>query len=217
MLPAPISWESSKQKLTAQSTAEAEYIALAEATKEALWLRKVLRDIGLEVRMIPMYEDNQACIKIAENPVYHKRTKHIETRTHFVQDHVKNGNIDLQYIPTKLQLADILTKPLVCTTFVHLAQQLVKWSDQREWHPREAEAKGSPRPQSARAYMLRQRVQAVPVTGTRVMHAGSPDVNRDRGGRCRRGAPARVAPLQARSGVRSEQVILPVLGLQRRS
>jgi len=76
----PISWESTKQKITATSTAEAEYVALALAVKEAIWIRKLFFDLELPVPIIPLHEDNEACIKIAENPVFHKRTKHIEKR-----------------------------------------------------------------------------------------------------------------------------------------
>ena len=130
----PISWEATKQKIIAQSTAEAEYIALAEATKEAIWLRKILRDLQLAVPTVKIWEDNQACIKLVENPVHHKRTKHIDIRYHFVRDHLKKEHIDVQYVKTDDQLADILTKPLPKPRFESLAERILSWPEPRPWH-----------------------------------------------------------------------------------
>ena len=135
-----MSWESTKQRLVAQSTAGAECYALAEATKESIWLRKILTDLRIPVHSIGLYEDNQACIKIAENPVYHKRTKHIEVRANFVRDHLLKGDITITYISTEHQLADILTKPLAKLVFERLACQLVQYSSGRPWNDKEPRA-----------------------------------------------------------------------------
>ena len=129
----PLSWESSKQRIVATSTAEAEYVALALAVKEAIWLRKLHFDLELPVPVIPLHEDNEACIKIAENPVFHKRTKHIDIRFHFIRDHLKKGNISVPHISTKQQLADVLTKPLARPTFEYFASIMVKWPSKRPW------------------------------------------------------------------------------------
>ena len=84
---AMISWSSRKQGSIAQSTAEAEYIATSDACKEAVWLRKLLSDLfkgKLDSTII--HCNNQSCIKLSENPVFHDRLKHIETRYHFIRD-----------------------------------------------------------------------------------------------------------------------------------
>ena len=112
--------------------AEAEYTALAAAVKEALWLKKILLDLRLPVDSIPLHEDNQACIKIAENPVFHNRTKHIEVRAHFVRDHLLKGDVTLPYISTEHQLADILTKPLVARQFEKLRSYMMNAAGMNE-------------------------------------------------------------------------------------
>ena len=130
----PIQWKATKQSIIAASTAEAEYIALSEATKEAIWLRKPLKDFHIPVGAVPLYEDNQACIKILENPVYHARTKHIGIKVHLVRDYFEKGEIIVPYISTHEQLADIFTKPLPKATFEKFASRLVHWTVQRPWN-----------------------------------------------------------------------------------
>jgi len=73
---------------------------------------------------IPLYCDNTSAIKIAENPVQHSKTKHIHVRYHFIREHVEDGDIDLLYVPTERQTADILTKPLDEKTFTRLVGEL---------------------------------------------------------------------------------------------
>ena len=110
---AAISWKSQRQKSTALSTAEAEYIALAECAKEALWIQGLLLELSAtEQTAVLIYEDNQAAIKLAANPTHHQRTKHIDVRYHFLRDLVSDSRIRLQYMESKLMIADALTKPL---------------------------------------------------------------------------------------------------------
>ena len=93
-----ISWLSQKQATVALSTAEAEYIALGSATQEAIWLRRLLSDLKVEVDTpTDILEDNQGAIAIAKNPVGHKRTKHIDIRYHFIREAVLTGTT---YCPT---------------------------------------------------------------------------------------------------------------------
>jgi hypothetical protein len=97
----------------ALSSAEAEYMAASQASCEVLWLCKLL--VGLfDVQLRPtlIYCDNQSCIKLSENPVFHDRSKNIEIRYHFIRDYVQRGVVELQYISTEEQVADILTKAL---------------------------------------------------------------------------------------------------------
>src|SRR6266403_3246899 len=108
-----ISWSSKKQSSVALSSTEAEYITGAHATKEAIWLRRLLTELGLEI-LTPtsLHIDNQSAIAIAKNPEFHDRTKHIKIRHHFLRAKVESEEITLSYIPTGEQLADILTKGL---------------------------------------------------------------------------------------------------------
>ena len=107
-----ISWKSQRQRSTALSTAEAEYMALAEATKEAVWLKGFLSSVlNKPLDPITLYEDNQSAIAIANNPVDHQRTKHIDIRYHFTRDAMEHNHIRLAYTSSATMIADLLTKP----------------------------------------------------------------------------------------------------------
>lgn len=110
----PITWSSQRQKIVTLSTTEAEYVAAAAAAaKEAMWLRKLLRDLDcLYEDRTTLYMDNQSAIRLVKNPEFHKRTKHIDIRYHYIRETVANGDIRVEYIPSELQRADILTKSL---------------------------------------------------------------------------------------------------------
>jgi hypothetical protein len=123
--PAMISWQSGKQSNIALSTAEAEYIATCSASCEAIWLRKLLIglfDLEMEATMILC--DNQSCIKMIENPVFHDRSKHIEIRYHYICDIVQRGALKLQYVSRYEQVVDVLTKPLSRVKFEHFRDKL---------------------------------------------------------------------------------------------
>jgi hypothetical protein len=110
---APVSWKSKKQGLVALSSTEAEYVAATEAAKEAIWLRGLLEELGFpQEQPTTLFCDNQSAIALVENPVMHDRTKHIKRKMHFVRDAAAQGDIKLEYCPTQLHLADILTKGL---------------------------------------------------------------------------------------------------------
>jgi hypothetical protein len=118
-----ISWQSRKQSSIALSTAEAEYIDACSASCEAIWLRKLLTGLfDLEMRATAILCDNQSCIKMTENPVFHDRSKHIEIRYHFIRDMVQRGALKLQYISTDEQVADVMTKPLSRVKFETLSR-----------------------------------------------------------------------------------------------
>ena len=120
-----LSWLSKKQATVALSTAEAEYVALSAATQEAIWLRRLLTDVGESLEdPIVINEDNQGAIAMAKNPVGHARTKHIDIRYHFVREGVQNGAIILKYVATGEMIADILTKPLPKHPFEKLVMDL---------------------------------------------------------------------------------------------
>ena len=108
-----ISWRSCKQRVVALSTCEAEYLALTESCKEALFLRQLLSDMTNSKKThVKLHTDNQGSMALAKNPVHHKRTKHISIRYHFIRHQVLKGVIELSYIPTNDNIADLFTKPL---------------------------------------------------------------------------------------------------------
>ena len=120
-----VSWFSRKQKSVALSSVEAEYMAASPASCEAIWLHKLLIWIfGVQMRPMVIYCDNQSCIKLSENPVFHDRSKHIEIRYHFIWDYVQRGAVELQYISNDEQVANILTKALGRGKFVPFKDKL---------------------------------------------------------------------------------------------
>jgi len=120
-----VSWFSRMQKSVALSSAEAEYIAASMATCEAIWLRKLLVALfGQKVETTVIHCDNQSCIKLSENPVFHDRSKHIDIRYHFIRDCVQRGIVQLQYIPTDEQVAEILTKALGKAKFIFFKDKM---------------------------------------------------------------------------------------------
>ena len=119
-----VAWSSKKQNSISLSTAEAEYISAGSCCAQLLWMRQTLKDYGLSLNHIPLLCDNESAIKIANNPVQHSRTKHIDIRHHFLRDHVCKGDIDLKHVRTDDQLADIFTKPLEEKRFCELRNEL---------------------------------------------------------------------------------------------
>ncbi|GJU21794.1 hypothetical protein Tco_1155136 [Tanacetum coccineum] len=107
-----ISWSSKRQKSAAISSTEAEYIALSGCCAQVLWMRSQLFDYGLGFNKIPMYCDNKSAIALCCNNAQHSRSKHIDIRFHFIKEHVENGVIELYFVNTEYQLADIFTKAL---------------------------------------------------------------------------------------------------------
>ena len=114
----PVSWKSRKQQSVALSTLEAEYMAMAETTKECIWLRALMQDLGFAQRKKTVIKvDNQSAIALAENPEFHERSKHIDIRYHFVRDAEVRGCISFEYVSTHNNPADVFTKALVAQKF----------------------------------------------------------------------------------------------------
>ena len=116
---APVSWKSTLQSTVALSTTEAEYMAITEAVKEAIWLHGLLKDLGVSKKQLNVYSDNQSAIHLAKNQVFHSRTKHIDVRYHFVREILEEEEILLQKIDTKENPADMLTKVVTRAKFEH--------------------------------------------------------------------------------------------------
>ncbi|GJT31215.1 retrovirus-related pol polyprotein from transposon TNT 1-94, partial [Tanacetum coccineum] len=104
-----VSWSSTKQDCTLISSAEAEYVSLSACCAQVLWLRTQLTDYGFHFDKIPMYCDSKAAIAISCNPVQHSRTKHIDVRYHFIKEQVEKGIVELFFVGTEYQLADLFT------------------------------------------------------------------------------------------------------------
>ncbi|GJU25115.1 hypothetical protein Tco_1163736 [Tanacetum coccineum] len=107
-----VSWSSKRQKGVAISSTKAEYIALSGCCAQVLWMRSQLTDYGLGFNKIPMYCDNKSAITLCCNNVQHSRSKHIDIRFHFIKEQVENGVVELYFVNTEYQLANIFTKAL---------------------------------------------------------------------------------------------------------
>jgi hypothetical protein len=119
-----VSWASKKQNSVALSTAKAEYIATGHCCAQLLWMRQTLRDYGYKLSKVSLVCDNESAIHMVDNPVEHSCTKHIDIQYHFLRDHQQKGDIEIAYVNTKNQLADIFTKPLNEKTFSKLRNEL---------------------------------------------------------------------------------------------
>ena len=113
-----LSWSSKKQPVIALSSTEAEYVALCSTVQEAVWLRSLFADVGLEQSQpTTIYEDNQGAMCLAKNPKNHPRTKHIDVKYHYTRDMVERNVVKVEYVPTDQMLADTLTKSLARPKF----------------------------------------------------------------------------------------------------
>jgi hypothetical protein len=113
-----ISWGSRKQSTVSRSSTEAEYKAIADATAEIIWLQVLLRELGVNLSRPPtLWCDNIGASYLSANPVFHRRSKHVEVDYHFVRERVSSQQLDVRIISTKDQVADIMTKPLPVTSF----------------------------------------------------------------------------------------------------
>jgi hypothetical protein len=120
-----IVWHNRKQTSVALSTIEAEYIAACSTSSEAVLLRKMLLGLSdLEMDATCIYCDNQSCIKLFENPVFHDKSKHIEIKYLYIRDMVEKGAVKLLYIATDEQVVDVLTKPLSKVKFEYFRDKL---------------------------------------------------------------------------------------------
>jgi hypothetical protein len=112
---AAISWSSKRQSIIALSSTESEYVGLCFRSKEAVWLRRIMRDVGIGcdmgVKPIKIYVDNQGSIKITNNFCTTKRSKYIDIQFHFTRSVIKS-EIELEYCPTSMMIADMMTKAL---------------------------------------------------------------------------------------------------------
>nr|GEZ71482.1 copia protein [Tanacetum cinerariifolium] len=121
-----ISWYSKKQRSTKISSTEAEYIALSGCCAQILWMRSQLTDYGFSFNKIHLYCDNKSVIALCCNNVQHSKAKHIDIHYHFIKEQVENRMVELYFVRTEYQLADIFTKPLPRERFKFLIEKLEK-------------------------------------------------------------------------------------------
>nr|GEY89393.1 copia protein [Tanacetum cinerariifolium] len=119
-----VSWSSKKQQSTAISKTEAKYIAMSGCCAQILWMRSQLTDYGFDFNKIPLYCDNRSAIALCCNNVQHSRSKHIDIRHHFIREKVERGMVELYFVSTDYQLADIFTKALPRQQFEFILPRL---------------------------------------------------------------------------------------------
>ncbi|XP_047163693.1 uncharacterized mitochondrial protein AtMg00810-like [Vigna umbellata] len=122
---APISWSSTKEPVVALSSCEAEYIAACEATCQAAWLDSLMKELKIEGRgKVKLLVDNKSAIDLTKHPTSHGRSKHIETRFHFIREQVSKKKLEVVFCRSEDQIADILTKALKGERFLKLRKQI---------------------------------------------------------------------------------------------
>jgi len=108
-----VSWTSRKQESVALSTCEAEFIAIAKLLQELLFFKQLLNEMfDQSITSMIIYTDNQSAINLSSHSINHIRSKHIDIKLHFIRDHIKSKSLQLQFIDSQHQTADIFTKPL---------------------------------------------------------------------------------------------------------
>ncbi len=123
---AAISHSSKLQSIVALSTCEAEYVAICEAGKEAVWLGFLLAELEFQKKSTPvtLYADNQGSIALSNNSEFHRRTKHIDVRFHWIREEVSMKQLNIVYIPTAEMAADGLTKSLPASGFLEFRRKI---------------------------------------------------------------------------------------------
>ena len=119
-----VSWSSKRQLSTSISSTEAEYIAMSSCCAQILWMRSQMSDYGFMYNKVPMYYDNRSAIALCCNNVQHFKSKHIDIRHHFIREQVEKGIVELYFVKTEFQLADIFTKALPRERFQFILPRL---------------------------------------------------------------------------------------------
>ena len=122
---AAVSWSCKKQATVVTSSAEAEYISAWEAACEIVWLRRILQDLGIsQAEATSLFIDSQSAIKLAKNPVFHSKTKHVDTKYHHIRSLIAKDVLKPVYCPSEDQIFDIFTKPLGRIKFTKFRDEL---------------------------------------------------------------------------------------------
>jgi hypothetical protein len=120
-----VTWSSKKQQIIALSSTESEYIGQTHMLKEILWIRQFLGELTADFNHPTiLYSDNQGAIALAKNIKFHARSKHINIRYHFIHEAVENQQVNLTYVPTAKNIADVFMKLLVVPKFTYFHDKL---------------------------------------------------------------------------------------------
>jgi len=120
-----VTWKSKKQKVVALSSAEAEFRGIVKGITEVLWIKNLITEIGFPPQLPSQLKcDNKAAISISENFVQHDITKHVEVDKHFIKEKIEDNSIELPFVRSEDQLADILTKVVTDRAFTHVLNKL---------------------------------------------------------------------------------------------
>ena len=121
----PITWNSLKQKMVTLSSCEAEYIVITSAVCQGVWIARLVMEVmGVKMEAVKIMVDNQSTIMLRKTSAHHNRTKHIDTRYHFIRDCIEDRQVVIEHVKTEDQLADILTKSLGRVKFVELSAKI---------------------------------------------------------------------------------------------
>lgn len=126
-----VSWRSTHQPVVALSTTEAEFMALIEAVKEAIWLKGIVKEFGIDQKSVKIYCDSQSAIHLSKHQAYHDRSKHIDIKYHFIRDVADRGEVKILKIRTEKNPADGFTKSLPTKKF-GLCMDLIKLIEGRD-------------------------------------------------------------------------------------
>ena len=122
----PIAWRSHLQSTVAKSSCEAEYYALSDVIDEIVFTKSILSELGIKIdKPVPIFIDNKGAVDLSGNPMYHKRTKHIDIRYHFIREKVGDGTVIILKISTKSNLADVHTKSVTKEIFLRLTPYII--------------------------------------------------------------------------------------------
>ena len=119
-----ILWRSHAQKTVALSSMEAEYMAISDCSRQVIWMKTLIKELGIKIRSIPIYGDNQGSIFIASNAVQESRTKHIDIHYHYICKLVVAKEVELQFVPGEMNPANMFTKNLQKIKFTQFWNQL---------------------------------------------------------------------------------------------
>ena len=119
-----ICWQSYAQKTTALSSTEAEYMALSNCSKQAVWIKTLIEKLGFRLMAVPIYGDNQGAIFIASNAMQESRTKHIDIRYHYIRELINAKQVKLMFVPGEMNPTNIFTKNSMRVKFTQFQNQM---------------------------------------------------------------------------------------------
>lgn len=126
-----LNWMSKKQPIVTLSTCEAEYVAATSCVFHAVWLRNLLKELGMsQEEPTKIFVDNKSAIALAKNPVFHDRSKHIDTRYHYIRECIARKDVQIEYVKSQDQIAELFTNPLKHEDFIKLRSLLGMTNDQ---------------------------------------------------------------------------------------